>query len=1270
MSIQQGGRLLTLFIATALSSMTAAHAVRASQVAPPTITIGAVPSAPVVDGEIVPHEWAGAAYFGGFINVATGWIATPPTRAYFAADEDTLFLAVQCSIPRGKEPKSTATKRDGQVWADDSIELYLVTPADVQYQFIVSAAGVMFDKRNIDPGWDGTWRAATRVLEGRYEIEMAIPLSDMGLSAPPESFRFNLCRNYVVPTSQWTSVAWTGSKYGNRERFGKLLIDSSAPILGVGGLGDTESGRVRLATHIVRQPQPGQARVVSEILKPGGQVIGEPVTQLSRPDSRTLVNQHEPLDAGHYILRMRMYDPQGQMRTHLEWPFEVLPAVRVAVERSISPDKRTLSLTARKQSRPGEDDAQQARARLADAEGTVVRQTAAVEFVSGEARLALDLTGLAEGKYRLTTTAIGPSGTELARSEDALSVPAPPVWLGTREGLIEGVPAPWTPPEQNGRTIKVWGRDYEFSRGPVPAQVTSRGEELLFSPAHLMIDGRRAKWTLLGSEPVGEGPQAIRLNWRGRGVAEGLTATCEVTFEGLVRVDVTLPAGRRLDDLAFVMPVKRSRALYLHDSDSMWGTVRNTRRVPDTARTWSVRRHVWLLDNDRGICWFHGMRGDWPLKQPDEAVSLVPGGERVDLRVNYVDAPRAFDEPTTFTFGVLAAPANPKADASDGLRVWQGARYGYDARHYWGASVTYPGQGHINLKQGTCEFWLRPRFDTDSDCSHLALKIEYAGYRGIYLGYTPPPRRMRVYLVDGSPGLLFRDLKWAPKQGEWAHIAFTWGDDFRVYVNGGLKSTDKLQGSIPARDAPLKIQIGDSGFAIDELRISDVCRTRFDISRPPQADEHTLLVDHFDQVQAQDGVRWSVPEKAQPNVRGRYSPASGQTPGRFGGGLRAWQVEPVTTIMDRAADLGVKQMTFAWPNWATVHADLFPSDPEGLKRLVDKAHQLGMKFVLYVSCELSDKSPLWDYYQDDWVLQPRPYPSRDGTESSYRVCTMGSYPEWFFHHLGKLMDEYDVDGFFIDGGPGGPCQNADHGCGYVREDGKRAPTVDVWAARQFMLRMYRLIHSRKPDGVLDLHKSSQWSPWHSILADSGVDGEQLMPLRPGDRPPLEMLPLEVFRAQMTGRQFGLPLDFLAYDGAPFKPEQAITYALVHGVSWRPWVAINQLEVAGKYWGILDDLKVTRQQFVPYWDAGAVLDCEPEQVLTSAYLQEDRALLVCANFGDTPATARIKLKPQGLGFARFTARDAITSEKLDVVDSEIQLECPSWRVRLVLVEPAG
>jgi len=46
---------------------------------------------------------------------------------------------------------------------------------------------------------------------------------------------------------------------------------------------------------------------------------------------------------------------------------------------------------------------------------------------------------------------------------------------------------------------------------------------------------------------------------------------------------------------------------------------------------------------------------------------------------------------------------------------------------------------------------------------------------------------------------------------------------------------------------------------------------------------------------------------------------------------------------------------------------------------------------------------------------------------------------------------------------------------------------------------------------------------------------------------LDVLPMDAFRTEFMGRQWGVPSEFLVYDGMPYYAKDLLAYTLLHGV---------------------------------------------------------------------------------------------------------------------------
>ncbi len=128
------------------------------------------------------------------------------TMLLAAADTEGLGIALVCMEPEMANLTLRADKRDGEVWDDDSIEIFIDHDNDTHGRhFIVSAADVV---------WDGEWEGANgledsrwnsdfrhRVIRGedRWIVQVKIPWEELDATpATSGDLRINVYRNRVI----------------------------------------------------------------------------------------------------------------------------------------------------------------------------------------------------------------------------------------------------------------------------------------------------------------------------------------------------------------------------------------------------------------------------------------------------------------------------------------------------------------------------------------------------------------------------------------------------------------------------------------------------------------------------------------------------------------------------------------------------------------------------------------------------------------------------------------------------------------------------------------------------------------------------------------------------------------------------------------------------------------------------------------------------------------------------------------------------------------
>jgi len=183
------------------------------------VTAKRISTSVTLDGKVTRAEWGNAERIDVFWVIKTDKILQKNTRAYLLYDSDNLYIGMSCFEADTAKLKTSATGRDGKVWEDDGVEIFIAENGSTAplFQFIVSARNALFDGKNtggkLDMGWNGGIQSAAQVFSDGYGVEVIIPFSDIS-SSPPRSgstWKIKLCRNDKINVSHnsWP-VTWAG----------------------------------------------------------------------------------------------------------------------------------------------------------------------------------------------------------------------------------------------------------------------------------------------------------------------------------------------------------------------------------------------------------------------------------------------------------------------------------------------------------------------------------------------------------------------------------------------------------------------------------------------------------------------------------------------------------------------------------------------------------------------------------------------------------------------------------------------------------------------------------------------------------------------------------------------------------------------------------------------------------------------------------------------------------------------------------------------------
>jgi len=198
-------------------------------------------TAPRIDGELSDKAWGEGASVGEFVGVG-GRAVSQPTETFVCYTASHLYVAFRCSEARMGGVSARAQDRDGDIWSDDCVEVFIDTNRDRRsyYQIEVNAAGAITDKACTwsdrqtvkDAQWDCVGlEVAVASGDDYWAAEMAIPFTGLGADlSGSAAWGFNLTRNETphAELSSWTAVSTT---FHAPREFGTLSAISRAAVI-------------------------------------------------------------------------------------------------------------------------------------------------------------------------------------------------------------------------------------------------------------------------------------------------------------------------------------------------------------------------------------------------------------------------------------------------------------------------------------------------------------------------------------------------------------------------------------------------------------------------------------------------------------------------------------------------------------------------------------------------------------------------------------------------------------------------------------------------------------------------------------------------------------------------------------------------------------------------------------------------------------------------------------------------------------------------------
>jgi len=515
--------------------------------APLSVTIGRSP-APSLDGIIEENEYSFS------LNISFD----PKTQKSLLQNQwyfshDCVFLYFGATTPTPEPDAELIRQSDGDLWLNDSVELY-VEQNDKLYQFIINADGVVYDSENGIKSWNCQGlKKAVSCQNNEWTVEIAVPLAELGI-CNDEALYVNSARaGQTGASARLSSLSPVLRSFSHREKFAMLRLSdiffsthwNFQKLPGNSGRLDLLfSGNTETSLRF-RSRDKGRL-IFDETLR---NLLPEPapiqIKQSGVPRSSELMFTASSEQAG-------IQKIQFQSMSNTIWTVQALQTDRI---------KQQIQTTLRLQSAlPKKTKIIQ---QLIDQSGKAVREEKQIltdAYVKPFFPLSFPLLDIAPGlfNYRLDLLFPDQDQDEFYQQHYRISGETP-VWQDFSKQLPNRIPAPWFPPKIDGKLVHCLSQQYDFSSGLLPVPSSTAGK-LLSGAAKFLLNGVPLNYTYFQNQIRSEDGRSVIVEAEAQTKELLLSSKCIIEYDGLVDIELTIAPrqqqGCRIDSLSLTLPFR------------------------------------------------------------------------------------------------------------------------------------------------------------------------------------------------------------------------------------------------------------------------------------------------------------------------------------------------------------------------------------------------------------------------------------------------------------------------------------------------------------------------------------------------------------------------------------------------------------------------------------------------------------------------------------------------------------------------------------------
>jgi hypothetical protein len=696
--------------------------------------------APAIDGNIIDAEWSVSGRIKNFCY-NDGYLHPGKIDIWLGSDGKSLFIAAKSELPIGQMLSRISPMDNGgdsDVFYDDNLEIFIKPESNDSESTRVShamfnAKCAVFDelidaKGNRDLSWRGNWSLASSLKNGYWNLEVAVPLKDLGVNSTDGglAIKMNMIRNWrqTDKADNKSFLSPSCKNFCDSNDYAEISFKKNSPVACIEQLKKSESENLELLISVFN---PGSTPANTSVFidnVPESSTAASLKHSIQVPPGKTekVVFTHPNIDKQeklHTAVRVKSEDGKTLFARDFYWwlknqkslfkttskeadmlgvafayyPYSNIMKVNVDLKGLLQRDQvKDVKLELRPHWQlPGQNKpiAETVMPPLKNYKTSLEWKVPSLAQYTTLQEKSSSSSASTVADYQLI---IKCEGIECAPiQKDFVRYVFP--WEGNLYGKSDAIVPPFSPIKLDKENLKLDTvlRSHKLNPMGLWDQVESLGMSLLSSPIHLEFETENGSSNAEGNDfkfdEIKPGSVKTSGKWTA-GVFRG-QSNAEWDYDGMMLWHLTInPCNEKINFMRLIIEIDDNKAPMMHAvTDGLrfnyagnippgQGKIWDGNQAVKSYLKGSYVPYIWFGAEERGICVFGESDLGWETSEAVPCQEVFRENGRLKLVLNLIAKPVVLREKRNITIGFQATPVKPMPKD---WRLWENIWGGWRA---------------------------------------------------------------------------------------------------------------------------------------------------------------------------------------------------------------------------------------------------------------------------------------------------------------------------------------------------------------------------------------------------------------------------------------------------------------------------------------------------------------------------------------------------------------------------------------------------------------